>query len=188
MYEAMPGKLPDLNARFRNHTLKLFEKHGMTNVGYWTANVGDYSNRLIYILGFEDVAQRESAWNGFRNDPEWQAVVAEYRQAIGVDQHAGGVEMQAPGPRITNAVGGFDVEESSAAKGDIEGISGVPYRTVGKIANDAGVLHEGDGLVVSDIYQILDEQQALVLEAVRAGVGNIVGNHTPSSSKASRSN
>ena len=77
MYEAMPGKLPDLNARFRNHTLKLFEKHGMTNIGYWTANVGDYSNRLIYILGFEDVAQRESAWNGFRNDPEWQAVVAE---------------------------------------------------------------------------------------------------------------
>ena len=77
VYEAVPGRLPDVNARFRNHTLKLFEKHGMTNVGYWTPSVGDYSNRLIYILGFEDVGHRERAWAAFRDDPEWQAVVAE---------------------------------------------------------------------------------------------------------------
>ena len=77
VYEAVPGRLPDVNARFRNHTLNLFEKHGMKNIGYWTPSVGDYSNRLIYILGFEDVAQRERAWASFRNDPEWQAVVAE---------------------------------------------------------------------------------------------------------------
>jgi hypothetical protein len=77
VYEAVPGRLPDVNARFRNHTLNLFEKHGMKNIGYWTPSVGDYSNRLIYILGFEDVAQRERAWAAFRNDPEWQAVVAE---------------------------------------------------------------------------------------------------------------
>ena len=77
VYEAVPGRLPYVNARFRNHTLNLFEKHGMKNIGYWTPSVGDYSNRLIYILGFEDVAQRERAWAAFRNDPEWQAVVAE---------------------------------------------------------------------------------------------------------------
>ena len=77
VYEAVPGRLPDVNARFRNHTLKLFEKHGMKNIGYWTPSVGDYSNRLIYILGFEDAAQRERAWAAFRSDPEWQAIVAE---------------------------------------------------------------------------------------------------------------
>ena len=52
VYEAMPGKLPDLNARFRDHTLKIFERHGIKNVGYWTASVGDYSDRLIYIVAF----------------------------------------------------------------------------------------------------------------------------------------
>lgn len=75
-YEAMPGRLADLNARFRNHTLKLFEKHGMKNIGYWTPNVGDYSNRLIYLLGFEDSNQRDRAWASFRADPEWARVVA----------------------------------------------------------------------------------------------------------------
>ncbi len=77
VYEAVPGRLQDVNARFRNHTLKLFEKHGMKNIGYWTPSVGDYSNRLIYILGFEDVGHRERAWAAFRDDPEWHAIIAE---------------------------------------------------------------------------------------------------------------
>jgi hypothetical protein len=77
VYEAMPGKLPELHARFRNHTTKLFEKHGIKNIGYWTVNVGDYSDRLIYIIAFESAEQREKAWAAFRNDPEWQRVVNE---------------------------------------------------------------------------------------------------------------
>ena len=77
VYETLPGKLPDLSARFRDHTLKLFEKHGMKNIGYWTAAVGDYSDRLIYILGFESVEQRERAWAAFQADPEWQRARAE---------------------------------------------------------------------------------------------------------------
>ena len=77
VYEAMPGRLPDLHARFRNHTLKLFQRHGFRNVGYWTASVGDYSNRLIYIVAFENSEQRDQAWAGFRADPEWQRVVAQ---------------------------------------------------------------------------------------------------------------
>jgi len=77
VYEAMPGKLPELNARFKNHTLGLFEKHGLKNIGYWTASVGDYSNRLIYLLAFESVEQRESAWAEFQADPEWRRVVTE---------------------------------------------------------------------------------------------------------------
>ena len=77
VYEAAPGKLEALNARFRNHTLGIFERHGIKNVGYWTAGVGDYSDRLIYIIGFEDEGHRERAWTAFRNDPEWNKVRSE---------------------------------------------------------------------------------------------------------------
>ena len=69
IYEAMPGKLPALNQRFANVTLKLFEKHGLKSVGYWTEDVGT-SNTLVYILAFDDMAQRERAWSAFRADPE----------------------------------------------------------------------------------------------------------------------
>ncbi len=77
VYEAMPGRMADLHARFRNHTLGIFEKHGMRNVGYWTPNVGDYDGRLIYLLAHKDAAQRDRAWAAFRSDPEWAQVVAE---------------------------------------------------------------------------------------------------------------
>ena len=77
VYEAMPGKLEELHARFRDHTVKLFEKHGFKNIGYWTADVGEPNDRLIYIVSFEDAAQREKAWQSFSNDPEWHSVVAE---------------------------------------------------------------------------------------------------------------
>ena len=77
VYETLPGMLPALHARFRDHTVKIFERHGIKNIGYWTSEVGDYSDRLIYIVAFEDAAQREQAWNSFRNDPEWQKVRAD---------------------------------------------------------------------------------------------------------------
>lgn len=77
VYEAAPGKLDALQARFRNHTLGIFERHGIKNIGYWTAGVGDYSDRLIYIVAFEDEAQRAQAWASFRGDPEWNKVRSE---------------------------------------------------------------------------------------------------------------
>ena len=77
VYEAAPGKLEALNARFRNHTLGIFERHGIKNIGYWTAGVGDYSDRLIYIVAFEDEGHRERAWAEFSADPEWNRVRAE---------------------------------------------------------------------------------------------------------------
>ena len=77
VYEAAPGKLSELHDRFRNHTLKLFEKAGFKNIGYWTPDAGDYSDRLIYIVAFEDAGQRERAWAAFQTDPEWHRVVAE---------------------------------------------------------------------------------------------------------------
>jgi hypothetical protein len=77
VYEATPGRLPDVHARFRDHTLRLFERHGFKSIGYWTAEAGDYSDRLIYIVAFESVEQRQRAWAAFRADPEWQRVKAE---------------------------------------------------------------------------------------------------------------
>ena len=62
VYEPLPGKMAALHARFRDHTLKLFEKHGIKNVGYWTAGAGEYSNRLVYMLAFEDASHWERAW------------------------------------------------------------------------------------------------------------------------------
>lgn len=77
VYEAMPGKLQNVVARFRDHTTKIFERHGIKNIGYWTSDVGDFSDRLIYIVAFENAEQREKAWNSFRSDPEWNKVRAE---------------------------------------------------------------------------------------------------------------
>ena len=73
VYTAMPGKMPALQARFRDHTLKLFEKHGMKNIGYWTNAIGGKSDELLYILGYEDLAARAKTWASFGADPDWHA-------------------------------------------------------------------------------------------------------------------
>lgn len=75
-YTAAEGKLEALQARFRNHTLKLFEKHGMTNIGYWLP-AENQERQLVYLLAYPDKAAREAAWKAFSADPEWQAVVKE---------------------------------------------------------------------------------------------------------------
>ena len=76
-YTANIGKMPALQARFRDHTMKLFEKHGIKNIGYWTNSVGGQSDELLYMVAFQDHAQREKAWASFGADPDWQAARAE---------------------------------------------------------------------------------------------------------------
>ncbi|MEZ6122278.1 MAG: NIPSNAP family protein [Planctomycetaceae bacterium] len=75
-YYANPGKLDALHARFRNHTLGLFEKHGMTNVGYWVP-VDNPDNKLIYILAYPSREQRDASWKAFQADEDWKAAYAE---------------------------------------------------------------------------------------------------------------
>ena len=70
MYEVIPGRMPAMHARFKNHTVGLFEKHGIKVIGFWEALVGT-SNVLNYIIAFENMAHREQAWTAFQNDPEW---------------------------------------------------------------------------------------------------------------------
>ena len=78
VYHAEPGKLDALNARFREHTLKLFEKHGMRNVAYWveqpTAESPD--GKVIYVLAFPSREARDASWKSFVADPVWQEVAA----------------------------------------------------------------------------------------------------------------
>ncbi len=70
-YHAAPGKLDDLLARFRDHTCKLFAKHGMINVGYWVP-VENPDDMFLYIRAFPDMEAREKMTAAFRADPEWQ--------------------------------------------------------------------------------------------------------------------
>jgi hypothetical protein len=70
IYTANPGKMPALQARFRDHTCALFEKHGITNVAYWTNLVGGRNDELWYVLGHEDLAARQASWTAFIADPE----------------------------------------------------------------------------------------------------------------------
>ncbi len=71
-YKASDGKLEALQSRFRDHTLGLFERHGMTNVGYWVPQ-DNKNNELIYLLAYPNRAARDQAWKGFLNDPDWKA-------------------------------------------------------------------------------------------------------------------
>jgi hypothetical protein len=72
VYYAPEGKLDNLHARFRDHTLKLFEKHGITNVGYFVPEGENPENKLVYFLSYPSRAARENSWKGFMADPDWQ--------------------------------------------------------------------------------------------------------------------
>ena len=77
IYKAVPGRLPALIARFRNHTLRIWERHGIRQAGFWTTIVGDSSQELTYLLAWRDAAEREQRWNAFLADAEWHAVAAD---------------------------------------------------------------------------------------------------------------
>jgi hypothetical protein len=74
-YYTHPGKLPNLLARFRNHTTKLFEKHGMTNIGYWVPqDAPGKDNTLIYVLSHRSRDAAMASWKAFQEDAEWKKV------------------------------------------------------------------------------------------------------------------
>jgi hypothetical protein len=77
-YVAAPGKLDALLARFRDHTTTLFEKHGITNVGYWVATdaEGKPTETLVYLLAHASREAAEESWTAFRADPDWIAARA----------------------------------------------------------------------------------------------------------------
>ena len=77
IYHCVPGRLPALLKRFETITLKLWEKHGIRQAGFWTVLIGDSNQVLYYLLAWESLAERERRWNAFATDPEWLAARAE---------------------------------------------------------------------------------------------------------------
>jgi hypothetical protein len=74
-YTCNEGKLPDLLARFRNHTMRIFERHGMTNIAYWVPQDAPASqNTLIYVIAHASREAAKQNWKEFGSDPEWQKV------------------------------------------------------------------------------------------------------------------
>ncbi len=76
IYYAEPGRLDDLESRFREHTCTLFEKHGIANVGYWVP-LDNTDNKLVYIISSPSREAHDKAWKEFMADPEWKKVVQE---------------------------------------------------------------------------------------------------------------
>jgi len=73
-YYAAPGKLDELNARFRDHATRLFVRHGITSIGYWMP-VENPESKLVYLLAFPSREAATNSWRAFMADPEWKEVV-----------------------------------------------------------------------------------------------------------------
>jgi hypothetical protein len=71
IYTIMPGKMGDIERRFAQHTMRLFEKHGIKVVGFWRTAIGRQNFELVYILEFADANDRMQKWEAFQKDPEW---------------------------------------------------------------------------------------------------------------------
>jgi hypothetical protein len=80
-YTTHPGRLEELQARFRDHTVELFERHGMTNIGYFTPQESPLAdNTLIYLLAHDSREAAEASWAGFGSDPDWLKAAEESRR------------------------------------------------------------------------------------------------------------
>jgi hypothetical protein len=77
VYTVLPGRMPNMLARFRDHTAGFFEKHGIKNVGYWTMGLGGNTDELWYMLAHENLAAREKNWAAFVADQDRAKVFAE---------------------------------------------------------------------------------------------------------------
>src|ERR1700742_3872009 len=71
VYRCLPGRLPALLKRFDTVTVKLFEKHGIRQAGFFTTLIGESNQELTYFLAWESLAEREAKWTAFQSDPEW---------------------------------------------------------------------------------------------------------------------
>ena len=77
IYRCIPGRLPALLNRFANITLKIWERHGIKQAGFWTVAIGESSTDLYYLLAWDSLADRDKKWAAFQADPEWIAKRAE---------------------------------------------------------------------------------------------------------------
>ena len=76
-YRCVPGRLPALLKRFETATLKIWEKHGIKQAGFFTTLIGESNQELTYFLAWESLAEREKKWGAFMTDPDWMKARAE---------------------------------------------------------------------------------------------------------------
>jgi hypothetical protein len=77
VYRCVPNRLPALLKRFETKTLKLWEKHGIRQAGFWTTLIGESNHELTYLVAWDSLAEREQKWAAFLADPGWIAARAE---------------------------------------------------------------------------------------------------------------
>src|SRR5437764_11299931 len=82
IYHCVPGRLPDLLKRFDTITLKLWNKHGIKQAGFWTVLVGDSNQDLYYLLKWESLAEREAKFGAFGADPDWLKARARPKRTV----------------------------------------------------------------------------------------------------------
>jgi len=76
VYRCLPGRLPALLKRFETITLKLWEKHGIKQAGFFTTMIGESNQELTYLLAWQSLAERDTKWTAFQSDPDWIAARA----------------------------------------------------------------------------------------------------------------
>ncbi len=93
-YTTNEGKLDALKARFRDHTIEIFQRHGMTSIGYWVpTDPAKSHNTLIYIISHPSLEDAKKHWDDFRNDPEWKKVSADSEKDGKIVTHVDSVFM-----------------------------------------------------------------------------------------------
>ncbi|HEY2787079.1 MAG TPA: NIPSNAP family protein [Fimbriiglobus sp.] len=127
-YTAAPGKLDALLARFRDHTLKLFDKHGMTSVGYFVP-VDNKENKLIYFLAHKDKAAKDAGWKAFISDPEWTKAFRESQKDGSLTTKVASVTLAltdySPVPKVEKSKDGhlFELRTYTATKGNLPALN-----------------------------------------------------------------
>jgi len=87
VYTTLPGRLPNLLARFQNHTLPIWERLGIKQVGFFTTVLGPNSNDLTYMLQWDSMADREAKWNTFLADEQWMKARADSERDGPINQN-----------------------------------------------------------------------------------------------------
>jgi hypothetical protein len=129
IYHAAAGKLDALNSRFRDHTCKLFEKHGMVNVGYWLP-ITNTENKLVYLLAYPSREAREKSWKEFLADPDWQIAAKESEKNGKLVVRAESIFLAATdfSPPIKSSVATeprvFELRTYTASPGNLENLLG----------------------------------------------------------------
>src|SRR5262245_29293024 len=127
IYYAASDKLDALHARFRDHTCKLFEKHGMTNIGYWVP-AENPDRKLIYILAHKSREAADKSWKDFIADPDWQKAYKESetngklvdkieRRFLNATDYSPEIKSSSGGDRV------FELRTYTASKGNLESLN-----------------------------------------------------------------